>query len=136
MIYLVLYLFIEVMFSTRISAAIGGWWTFVEIILSAGVGVFLISSLKYRLADGMTLLMRGEIGIDEFQKMSLFTLIGAILLIIPGFFSDILGVLLQFSAIGTFFAKRILHLKKKKNRRMEDENEAIDAEIIDVDVIE
>ena len=67
--------------------------------------------------------------------MSLFTLLGAILLIIPGFFSDILGILLQFNSIGIFFAKKILGLKENKNRKRSDD-EAIDAEIIDVDIIE
>ena len=135
MIYLLIYLFLEVMTTVNIASAIGGWWTFVEILVSAGVGFFIISSFKYRLVDGMSMLVNGHMSIDEFQKMSLFTLLGAILLIIPGFFSDILGTLLQFNSIGIFFAKKILGLKENKNRKRSDD-EAIDAEIIDVDIIE
>ncbi len=123
------------MTTVNIASAIGGWWTFVEIIVSAGVGFFIISSFKYTLADGMSMLANGHMSIDEFKKMSLFTLLGAILLIIPGFFSDILGILLQFNSIGIFFAKKILGLKENKNRKRSDD-EAIDAEIIDVDIIE
>jgi UPF0716 family protein affecting phage T7 exclusion len=123
------------MTTVNIASAIGGWWTFVEIIVSAGVGFFIISSFKYTLVDGMSMLANGHISIDEFQKMSLFTLLGAILLIIPGFFSDILGILLQFNSIGIFFARKILGLKENKNRKRSDD-EAIDAEIIDVDIIE
>jgi len=122
------------MITVDIASLIGGWWTFVEIIVSAGVGFFIISTFKYTLADGMSMLVNGHISIDEFKKMSLFTLLGAVLLIIPGFFSDILGILLQFNSVGMFFARKILRLKDKNRKRSDDE--AIDAEIIDVDVIE
>ncbi|RUM66589.1 MAG: FxsA family protein [Sulfurospirillum sp.] len=134
MIFLIIYLFLEVMITVDIASLIGGWWTFVEIIVSAGVGFFIISTFKYTLADGMSMLVNGHISIDEFKKMSLFTLLGAVLLIIPGFFSDILGILLQFNSVGMFFARKILRLKDKNRKRSDDE--AIDAEIIDVDVIE
>ncbi len=137
MIYLIIYLFLEVMITTNVASAIGGVWMFVEIIVSAIAGFVLISSFKYTASESIMLMMSGEMGIDEFKRMSLFTLLGAFLLIIPGVFSDILGVLLQFSAVGTFFAKKILHLKSKKNKdKMESKDDAIDVEIIDVDVIE
>jgi 2-isopropylmalate synthase/UPF0716 protein FxsA len=123
------------MVTTNISSTIGGLATFLEIIFSAGVGFFIISNFKYTAASGMSMLMNGQISMEEFQKMSLFTLLGAFLLIIPGFFSDILGVLLQFSFFGTFIARNILHLKSKKNKNMESKDDAIDVEIIDVDII-
>ena len=137
MIYLIIYLFLEVMVTTEIASSIGGLATFLGIIISAGVGFFIISSFRYTAAQGMSMLMNGQITMEEFQKMSLFTLLGAFLLIIPGFFSDILGLLLQFSFFGTFIARNILHLKSKKNKNknMESKDDAIDVEIIDVDII-
>ncbi len=78
----------------------------------------------------MRSLVNGEITMEEFQKLSLFSILGAFLLIIPGFFSDILGVLLQFSFFGTLFARKILHLKRKKGMQNE-ENDVIDVEIIE-----
>jgi UPF0716 family protein affecting phage T7 exclusion len=125
------------MVTTEIASSIGGLATFLGIILTAGVGFFIISSFKYTAAQGMSMLMNGQITMEEFQKMSLFTLIGAMLLIIPGFFSDILGLLLQFSFFGTFIARNVLKLKNKKNKNknMEREDEAIDVEVIDVDII-
>jgi UPF0716 family protein affecting phage T7 exclusion len=130
------------MVTTKIASSIGGLATFLAIIFTAGVGFFIISSFKYTAAQGMSMLMNGQITMEEFQKMSLFTLIGAMLLIIPGFFSDILGILLQFSFFGTFIARNVLKLKNKnkskknKNKNMESKDEAIDVEIIDVDIIE
>ncbi len=122
------------MVTSNISSEIGGLLTFLEIIFSAGVGFFLLINFRYTVTQSMAMLMSGEMGIEEFQKLSLFTLIGAILLIIPGFFSDILGAALQFSFIGTFIAKKVLKLKSKKMKR-KDDDDAIDVEVIDIDTI-
>lgn len=131
--YIILYLFIEIMVSVEISGKLGGLLTFVEIIVSAFIGFFLLTNFRYTLSKSVMDLMSGSISARDFQKMSLFTLVGAVLLIIPGFFSDILGVLLQFSFFGTLFATRVLNLKNKKNIEKEGKNDAIDVEIIDSD---
>ncbi len=131
--YIILYLFIEIMVSVEIAGKLGGLLTFVEIIVSAFIGFFLLTNFRYTLSKSVMDLMSGSISARDFQKMSLFTLVGAVLLIIPGFFSDILGVLLQFSFFGTLFATRVLNLKNKKNIEKEGKNDAIDVEIIDSD---
>ncbi|MCH9814569.1 MAG: FxsA family protein [Epsilonproteobacteria bacterium] len=131
--YLLLYLFIEVLVSVEIAGRLGGLLTFGEIILSAIIGFFLLTNFRYTLSKSMTAMTSGQISVQDFQKMSLFTLIGAVLLIIPGFFSDILGVLFQFSFFGTLFATKVLNLKNKKNNYREGKDDAIDVEVIDVD---
>ena len=108
--------------------------TFLEILLSAGIGFFLLINFRYTVTQSMGMLMSGHMSMEEFQKLSLFTLLGAVLLIIPGFFSDMLGVALQFGFIGTFIARKIFKLKHKKQTK-KDDNDAIDVEVIDVDVI-
>ena len=122
------------MVTSNISGQIGGLMTFLEIILSAGIGFFLLINFRYTVTQSMGMLMSGQMGVEEFKKLSLFTLLGAVLLIIPGFFSDMLGVALQFSFIGTFIAKKIFKLKNKKQTR-KDNDDAIDVEVIDIDVI-
>ncbi len=122
------------MITTDIAGRIGGLFTFLEIIISAGVGLFLLTNFRYTVAKSMSAMMSGAMSLEEFQKLSLFTLIGAVLLIVPGFFSDMLGVALQFSFIGTYFAKKIFKLKNKKHVR-EGDDDAIDVEVIDVDII-
>jgi 2-isopropylmalate synthase/UPF0716 protein FxsA len=110
-------------------------YTFFEVILSAVIGIFLLVNLRDTLTSRMGMILDGSLDVEEFQKASLFTILGAILLIIPGFFSDMLGLLLQFSTFGIFFAKRVLNLKSKsrdyKNRREEIDDEIIDVEVID-----
>lgn len=119
------------MVTSNISGEIGGLLTFLEIIFSAGIGLFLLINFRYTVNQSMQMLMSGEMSIEEFQKLSLFTLLGGVLLIIPGFFSDMLGVALQFSFIGTFIAKKIFKLKTKRK----DNDDAIDVEVIDIDTI-
>ncbi len=133
--FVIIYLFIEVLVSVEFASQLGGLLTFLEIIVSAFVGLFLLTNFRYTLSKSMTGLMSGEISAQDFQKMSLFTLIGAVLLIVPGFFSDILGVLLQFSFFGKLFASKILNLKNKKNIHREGKDDAIDVEVIDSDTI-
>jgi len=131
--FIILYLFIEVLVSVEFASRLGGLLTFIEIVVSALIGFFLLTNFRYTLAQSMTGLMNGSISVQDFQKMSLFTLIGAMLLIVPGFFSDILGVLLQFSFFGTLFASKVLNLKNKKNMNREGKDDAIDVEVIDSD---
>jgi len=133
MVYFLIYILLETLTTVNISSKIGGFATFLEIVVSAFIGLFLLTNFRYTLANNTMMLFSKEISIEEFQKLSIFTLLGAILLIIPGFFSDILGVLLQFSTIGTFFAKKIFGLKYKTNKQKRGENsdEIIDVEIVD-----
>ncbi len=130
MLYFLLYLFIETLVSVEIAGAIGPIWTFLEIVSSAILGFFLLMRFQYRSNEYIMALARREITLEEFESMSLYTLLGAILLIIPGFFTDILGLLMQFGAFARFFASKILNLKKKPpHKRGEDD-------VIDVEIIE
>ncbi len=135
--FVIIYLFIEVLVSVEFASQLGGLLTFLEIIVSAFIGLFLLTNFRYTLSKSMNDLMSGAISAQDFQKMSLFTLVGAVLLMIPGFFSDILGILLQFSFFGKLFASRVLNLKNRKNKNIhrEGKDDAIDVEVIDSDTI-
>jgi len=137
LIYFAVYLFIEVLITVNIASKIGALATFLEIVFSALFGFFLLRNTSFRVFESMRALAEGEITMEEFQRLNLFSIIGAFLLIIPGFFSDILGVLFQFSSFGTLFAKKILHLKSKNRERFErDDLKEYEEEIIDVEIIE
>ncbi|HIO90890.1 MAG TPA: FxsA family protein [Campylobacterales bacterium] len=136
MIYFLIYLFLEITLSVEIASKIGGLYTFLEVIFSAFFGLFLLTNFKYTLGSNMAMIFSGEMDIKEFQRLSLFAILGAFLLIVPGFFSDILGVLLQFSAFGTFFARKFLKLKPKNKNKNNNDRGDMDSEIIDVEVID
>ncbi|WP_331773786.1 FxsA family protein [Sulfurospirillum sp. 1612] len=132
MIYFFIYLFLEVTISVNIASQIGAFATFSEIVISAILGFGLLANFRYTFFETMQALNNRTISIEEFQKLNAFSVIGALLLILPGFFSDILGILLQFSFFATIFARKILHINNKtekfKDRR---DDEVIDVEIID-----
>jgi len=137
--YFLIYLVIEVFISVNISSYIGAFSTFLEIVSSAFLGVVLLANFRVTLMESMQALQKQDISMQEFQKLNAFTLLGAILLIVPGFFTDIIGIFLQFSFFATLFARKILHVKDKKENFdihnttyiKGDEDEIIDVEVID-----
>ncbi len=138
--YFLLYLFIETLVSVAIASNLGGLLTFVEILLSAVVGVVIIQNFNYSLRDNLESAARGQISMQEFQRMNLASMLGAVLLVVPGFFTDIVGILLQFEKFSTMIARRFLHLKNKDKEQehydpfqKEGDNDVIDVEVIDSD---
>ncbi len=135
MVYFLLYILLETLVTVEIASKIGGLATFLEIVISGVIGLFLLTNFRYTLVNNAMMLFSKEIDIEQFQRDSIFAFLGAIFLIIPGFFSDILGVLLQFSVIGTYFAKKVFGLKPKQkqynNFKGETNDEIIDVEIVD-----
>lgn len=136
MIYFLVYLLLEVFVSVNISSAIGSLWTYIEIIGSAFVGFILLANFRVTLIESMNALARKSISIQEFQKLNAFALLGAILLIVPGFFTDIVGIFLQFSFFATLFARKVLHVKDIKEDTQSTYIRKFDDEIIDVEVID
>jgi len=114
LIYFFIYLFLEVMVSTSIAAAIGGLATFLEILLSAIIGIFILKNFEYSLSDSIQKARSGQITQEEFVRTNASKAIGAFLLIVPGFFTDILGILLQFGILVSLFSK-IFTFKKPSN---------------------
>ena len=128
MIYFLIYLFLEVYVSVEIASLLGPFWTFVEIVATAVYGIWVLKNMHIQLLSTMQSMAQGEITLEEFEAMNLYTVVGAILLIIPGFLSDIIGILLQFGVLSKFLATKIFRLKKE---RRFDEEDIIDVEIIE-----
>jgi len=134
--YFLVYLLLEVLVSVNISSQIGAFTTFLEIVFSAVVGFMLLGNFRNTFAESMRAMQNRTISIQEFQKLNAFTLLGALLLIIPGFFSDIVGLFLQFGFFATLFAKKVLHVKDNIDIEDIQHTRKEDDEIIDVEVID
>jgi 2-isopropylmalate synthase/UPF0716 protein FxsA len=132
--YFLLYLFVEVIVSVNISSAIGGFLTFIEIMLSAFIGISILINFKQTLMENFSAVSRGAIGLEEFEKLNLFTLLGAILLILPGFFTDIVGILLQFSSLTAMIVNRY-NVKSTSTFNTQNKNTK-DLDVIDVEIID
>jgi len=134
--YFLVYLFLEVIVSVNISSAIGGLATFFEIMLSAFFGISILMNFRKTLMENMTAVSYSCIDLEQFQKLNLFTIFGGILLIVPGFLTDILGVLFQFSAFTSMAVNRYnvksgkCNTDFKQNNIQKDSDDVIDVEII------
>jgi len=138
MIYFLGYLFLEVIISVNISSSIGGLLTFFEIILSALIGISILINFRKTLLENLMAVSYSCIDLKQFQSLNLFTLFGAIFLIIPGFFTDIVGILLQFSVFTTMLVNRynIDHSNScKPNYTNKEEQKEKDYDVIDVEII-
>ena len=133
--YFLLYLFLEVIISVNISSSIGGLATFFEIMASALLGISILANFRNTLVENFRAVSFNSIDLGEFQKLNLFTLIGAILLIVPGFFTDILGVVLQFSVFTTMLVNRYDVESRKSNGDFTQNNIKKDSDVIDVEII-
>ncbi len=142
MIYFFVYLFLEVMISVNLASQIGGFYTFLEILLSALIGMILLVNFRATLAENMHAFSMQKIDVEEFQRLNAFAILGAILLIIPGFLTDIIGILLQFSVVtkmlvNRFTAKSPFENKAYKNKTYTHTqiHEEKDDNVIDVEII-
>ena len=118
---------IEILLFIKIGENIGAINTILLIIFTAIVGVYFarmqgIMTIK----SGFTNLYQNKLPIYEiFSGASIA--IAAIFLIIPGFFTDVIGFLLLIP----FTRKLLLNSIMKKNKNLKKEDETIEAEIID-----
>jgi len=132
--YFLLYLFFEVLVSVNIASAIGGLATFFEIVLSAFLGFAILANFRTTLRENFMAVSSRTIDLNEFQRLNLFTIVGAILLIIPGFLTDIVGILLQFSVFTTMLVNRS-NVKSKFENEYKNNNKQKDTDVIDVEII-
>lgn len=119
MIYFLLYLLFEVLLSVEIASIIGGLNTFLEIIVSALLGIFLIKNFGATIMFNLTEFMGGGMSLNSFKNRNLFPFVGAILIILPGFLGDIVGLLLQLDFITDMISEN-QDEKKKYNQSFKD----------------
>ena len=135
MIYFIVYLFLEVLISVNISSQIGGLLTFFEIVTTALIGISILVNFRKTLVENLQAVSYNCIDLKQFQQLNLFTLFGAILLIVPGFFTDIMGTLLQFSVFTTMLVNRY-HVKSDNcNTNFKSKENQKDSDVIDVEII-
>lgn len=126
------YLFVEVLLSVQVANVLGGLGVFSEIMLSGFVGLALLLNVKTTMVESLKAMSNNCITIQEFQELNIFALLGAVLLILPGILSDVIGILMQFSVFTALIVSRF----NKNNggcKTTQGEDNVIDAEIISND---
>ena len=120
---------LEIFFMIKIGSEIGALSTLALIFLTAFLGVFFarvqgIQTLK----SGMVNLYQNKVPIYDMITGASIA-IAALLLIIPGFFTDLIGFLLLIP-----FTRKVLFsltLKDRQDTKAENQNKTIDGEIVD-----
>jgi|TARA_B110000914_G_scaffold220701_1_gene231238 UPF0716 protein FxsA len=118
---------IEIFLMIEIGGKVGAFNTVALIFLTAIIGVYLAKLQGIQtLRSGMVNLYQNRIPIYELMSGASIA-IAALLLIIPGFFTDAVGFLLLIPFTRRFLFKSIL---KKKTKIHNKNNDTIDGEII------
>jgi UPF0716 protein FxsA len=120
---------IEIFFMIKIGGKIGAFNTIALIFLTAIIGVYFakIQGIK-TLKSGMINLYQNKLPVYEILSGASIA-ISALLLIIPGFFTDLIGFVLLIP-----FTRKIIFsiaLKKNEKTKSSNKNNTIDGEIVD-----
>ena len=120
---------LEIFLLIKIGGQVGALNTVALIFLTAIIGIYFaklqgIQTLK----SGMVNLYQNKMPVYEIMSGASIA-IAALLLIIPGFFTDLIGFLLLIPFTRNIFFK--LAFKNNPNTNMKSKNETIDGEIID-----
>jgi UPF0716 family protein affecting phage T7 exclusion len=131
MIYFLIYLFLEVIITVEVATRIGGLMMFAEIMVSALIGITILFNFRTTLLANVMELKDRRISANGFYKRNLLSLLGAILLILPGIFTDIIAVVIHIVLLASLIISRFMPKYPEQNQpnQPKDDN-VIDAEII------
>ena len=122
---------IEIYLFISVGSEIGAITTILLIFMTAVIGVY------YAKYEGLKTLKSGFIQLSKKEPIDYEILSGAgiafaaLLLIIPGFFTDLMGFLLIFPITRKFLFKKIF--KKFNNKNVTQKNNFIDGEFEDIE---
>jgi len=122
---------IELYLSLKVGENIGFFLSVVWIFLSFSLGMMLLQRSSMTMMGNMNAMRQGKLDIKRFQNVSMAYFIAAILLIIPGVFSDFLGIIALGYSFYLQFVAKITPEQKYTNFKTQGDDNVIDVEIID-----
>ena len=124
---------LEIFLMIKIGGKIGALNTIALIFLTAAIGIY------YARAQGLQTLKSGLTNLYQ-NKLPVYELVSgasiafaAILLIVPGFFSDLIGFFLLIPITRNFLLRSVLINRKTNIRETKSVNKTIDGEVIEKD---
>jgi len=134
MIYLIPVLLFEFYLSLSVGSSIGFLWSLIWIVATFTLGMGLVQNAATTMKKSMGSLSSGKLNIKSFHDSATSYFLGAILLMIPGVFSDILGVI---ALLYTFYLQLGGTMSSSKNKtNINNINKQGDEDVIDVEIIE
>jgi len=127
------YLFLEIYISLKMLEMIGAFWATVWTIGTMLIGSMLFKHSPYAVLGNMHAMYRGKLDARKFQDATTAYLLGALLLILPGVLSDLLGVLALCYTVYLQFVAKITPEQTNPNDfySHKGESDVIDVEIVD-----
>ena len=121
---------IEIYLFIKIGSQIGALTTISLIFLTAFVGVLYARYEGFNtLKSGMSQIIRNELPIYEIVSGAALAF-AALLLILPGFATDVLGLLIIFPLTRKFFLKNV---SKNYSKKVKEKQDFIDGESEDIE---
>ena len=127
---LVPFLLLELYISLKVGESIGFLWSAIWIVVTMVIGIKLLHSSPLALMGNFSAMAQGKLSMKHFENAATFYLIGAVLLIIPGVLSDILGLIALFY---TFYLQFVAKMKPEQPNPYQNQGED---DVIDVEIIE
>lgn len=124
----------EIYTSWYFASIIGIWWSIVWIFGMMILGGALLKRVHIAIAVSLQTFLTAGGSLNTLYRQNIAYIMGAILLIIPGVLSDILGILALFYAFYLQTMGTISHKTNPKQNKGNDD--VIDAEIISNDAID
>lgn len=139
-IYFLIYVFVELYLLINIGSYMGTLFVIFEIISTIFLGVFLIkshslsvlSSLSSTIQDFNNIVQSRDFSLSKFAGNTISILISGVMIIIPGFATDIIGAILFIYFSFTNSSIDINKFNKKNNKQ----DDIIDAEFHEVNLKE
>jgi UPF0716 family protein affecting phage T7 exclusion len=121
---------LELYMSLKMGETIGFFWSVIWIVTTIFIGTVLLRNSPNAIMGQMQSVQKGKLNLKKFQDASMSYFIGSILLIVPGVFSDFVGVVaLAYTVYLHFIAK--ITPEQMNNYTNKGDNDVIDVEIID-----
>ena len=134
MIYIIPFLLLELFLSLKVGENIGFGWSVIWIVSTFLLGMGLIQNGAITMKKSMEGLSSGKLNMKSFHDSATSYFLGAILLIIPGVFTDILGAI---ALLYTFYLQLGGTISNSKNRtNINNTHKKGDEDVIDVEIIE
>ncbi|ADV46162.1 FxsA family protein [Nitratifractor salsuginis] len=132
MLYLLILFFAELFVSLKVGTVIGFGWSVVWILSTMILGALLLKLSPYALWNNFQTFNFGKFDLRDVHNASIAYMAGAILLIIPGVLTDLIGIaLLLYTLYLHLFARIRPKQQTPHDPFYEGDNNVIDVEIID-----